>query len=84
MNIKYIVYGCIALLLVLLIGICCLRYRRHKKAKCKVWCRSDEEKLRDINAILERFGFAYSLPKNIFYSLEDSWQRKMGYGKIYD
>ncbi len=84
MNIKYIIYGCIALLLVLLIIIGCLRYRRHKKAKCKVLCRSDEEKLKDINAVLEKFGFAYSLPKDIFYSLEDSWQRKMGYGRIYD
>lgn len=84
MKIEYIIYGCIALLLVLLLIIGCLRYRRHKKAKCKVLCRSDEEKLKDINAVLEKFGFAYSLPKDIFYSLEDSWQRKMGYGKIYD
>ena len=84
MNIKCIVYGCIALILVLIIVICFLCHQRHKKAKCKVQSRSDQEKVRDINEVLKRFGFAYSLPKNIFYSLEDSWQRKMGYGKIYD
>lgn len=84
MNIEYIICGCIVLVLLLLILICCLRCHRHKKAKCRVKCRSDEEKLRDINSALKGFGFAYDISKDIFYSLEDAWQRKMGYGKIYD
>lgn len=84
MNIEYIICGCIVLLLLLLLLICCLRYHRHKKAKYSVKVRSDEEKLRDINSALKGFGFAYDISKDIFYSLEDAWQKKMGYGKIYD
>ena len=37
-----------------------------------------------INRALEPFGFAYSLSKDIFYSLENAWQKNFGYGKIYD
>ena len=44
---------------------------------------TDEEKLRDINDALKGFGFAYDLQKDIFYSLENAWQRKMGYGYSY-
>lgn len=84
MDIEYIICGCIVLVLLLFVLICCLRYHRHKKAKCSVKSRSDEEKLRDINSALKGFGFAYDISKDIFYSLEDAWQRKMGYGKIYD
>lgn len=84
MNIEYIICGGMILVLLLLVLICCLRYHRHKKAKYSVRSRNDEEKLRDINGALKGFGFAYDMSKNIFYSLEDAWQRKMGYGKIYD
>ena len=84
MNIEYIILGCIALIVLLLVIICCLRYHRHEKAKYRVQNRTDEEKLSDINSALKGFGFAYDLSKDIFYSLEDAWQRNMGYGKIYD
>lgn len=84
MNIEYIVCGCIILVFLLMVIICCLRFHRHKKARCLVHSKSDEEKLREINEALRGFGFAYDLSKDIFYSLEDAWQRKMGYGKIYD
>lgn len=84
MNIEYMICGCMVLVLLLLVLICGLRYHRHKKARYNVRTRSDEEKLRDINSALKGFGFAYDISKDIFYSLEDAWQRKMGYGKIYD
>lgn len=64
--------------------ICCCRHHRHKKVKYKVKYRSDQEKLKDINNALRPFGFAYDLLKDIFYSLENAWQKNMGYGKIYD
>ncbi len=73
----------IVLVLLLCIWIYC-RFRRHKKAKCKVKEHSEKEKVTEINAALEPFGFAYSLSKDIFYSLEDAWQKNFGYGKIYD
>lgn len=86
MNIEteYIIYGSILLVLLLILIIGCLRRCRHRKAGHLVCSRSDEEKLRDINSVLKGFGFAYDMKKDIFYSLEDAWQRKMGYGKIYD
>ena len=84
MKIEYIVLGCIVLILLLIIVICCIRRRRHKKAKYRVTHRSDAQKLEDINDALRAFGFAYDLQKDIFYSLEDAWQKEMGYGKLYD
>ena len=36
-------------MILLLVIICCLRIRRHKRAKCRVKRRCDEEKLHDIN-----------------------------------
>lgn len=84
MKINWLLLGILAAILLLLVIFCYCRYRRHKKAKCMVKERCDKEKLTDINKALEPFGFAYSLPKDIFYSLEDAWQRKFGYGKIYD
>lgn len=71
-------------MILLLVIICCLRIRRHKRAKCRVKRRCDEEKLHDINQALEAFGFAYDLRRDIIYSLKDAWQKQFGYGKLYD
>lgn len=84
LKINWILLGILAAVLLLLTIFCCYRYMRHKKAKRLVRGRSDQEKLTDINQALRPFGFAYSLRKDIFYSLEDAWQRAFGYGKIYD
>ena len=84
MHMKWIVIGILAVVLLLLaVIICCIRYHRHKRAKCLVRRRCDQEKIRDINGALEPFGFAYHLHKDIFYSLEDAWQREFGYGKVH-
>lgn len=72
------------MILLLVIVFCCLRHQRHKRAKCLVRKRSDQEKIQDINQALEPFGFAYHYRKDIFYSLENAWQREFGYGKLYD
>ncbi len=84
MHINWIVFTIAAVLLLLIIIICCERYHHHKRAKCRVRQRSDQEKMRDINEALKPFGFAYHFRKDIFYSLEDAWQRDFGYGKLYD
>jgi hypothetical protein len=84
LHINWIVIGILVAIVLLVLIVCFLRYRRHKRAKCLVKKRCDQEKMRDINQALEPFGFAYHFRKDIFYSLEDSWQREFGYGKIYD
>lgn len=83
LNINWICVCILILVLLLLVFLCC-RYRRHKRARCQVRLRCDREKLADINHALEAYGFAYNLKQDIFYSLEDAWQRNFGYGKIYD
>lgn len=84
MHINWIVFGIAAAILLFLIIFFCHRYHCHKRAKCRVRQRSDQEKIRDINQALEPFGFAYHFRKDIFYSLEHAWQRTFGYGKLYD
>lgn len=84
MNINYVICSVVLFLLLVILFICVSRKRRHKKAECFVKTRSDTEKQTDINEALKPFGFAYDLSKNIFYSLENAWQKNMGYGKIYD
>ena len=84
MKTEYMFLGCLILAVLAVFLIVCIRVHRHKKAKYRVKQRSDKEKLNDINGVLQPFGFAYDLSKDIFYSLEHAWQRNMGYGKIYD
>lgn len=83
LHINWICICAFILIFLLLIFLYC-RHRRHKKARCRVKARCDREKLADINQALEPYGFAYDLKQDIFYSLEDAWQRNFGYGKIYD
>lgn len=84
MRINWMIFGIIAAVLLLLVFICCLRMQHHKRAKCRVRMRSDEEKMSDINQALHPFGFAYDLRRDIIYSLKEAWQREFGYGKLYD
>ncbi len=84
MCINWIIIGIFAVTLLLVVVFCCLRHWRHKRAKCLVRKRCDQEKMQDINQALKPFGFAYDDQKDIFYSLEDAWQREFGYGKLYD
>lgn len=45
---------------------------------------TEQEKRNKLNELLEPFGFAYDGRSNIYYSRMDGWQRKYGYGRIYD
>lgn len=84
LSINWIILGIIAVLLLLLCLWICYRYQCCRKAKRLVHTRSDYEKLTELNQALAPFGFVYDQQKNIFYSRKDAWQRKFGYGKIYD
>lgn len=84
MDKKWIFAG-IVFVLLCLVGIAAyVRHLHHKKARARVRSRSDIRKLQEINDALRPFGFSYDLEKDIFYSLKDAWQRKTGYGKLYD
>ncbi|MCI9004195.1 MAG: DUF4474 domain-containing protein [Lachnospiraceae bacterium] len=80
----YILVILVVLILVLASFFCHYRSCCRRNARNRVKSQSDGEKLREINQALEPFGFAYSMPKDIFYSLEDAWQRQFGYGRLYD
>ncbi len=84
MNINELLWGAIAILAVLAAALACCWQHRKSKAKHLVAIRGEQEKYAEVNHALEPFGFAYSLSKDIFYSLEDAWQKEFGYGKLYD
>ncbi len=77
----YIAAGILAALLIL--WIICMLIRRWR-ARCLVRTRTDEEKLKELNKAVMPFGFRYDICQDIFFSMQDAWQRKMGYGRIYD
>lgn len=38
----------------------------------------------ELNEMLKTYGYSYDVKNDIFYSIHDAWQRKMGYTRIYD
>lgn len=78
---KYVILGFFAFFL--LIFLLCYFIRR-KYAIRKVKCKSDEEKLCTINAMLEPFGFEFNVDQDVVISKNDAWQRDFGYMNIYD
>ena len=72
MNINELLWGAIAILAVLAVALACCWQHRKRKAKHLVAIRGEQEKYAEVNHALEPFGFAYSLSKDIFYSLEDA------------
>ncbi len=61
-----------------------LEYRRLTKVPVQLPVLNDKEKQNRLNELIAPFGFAYDGRQKIFYSRMDSWQRKYGYGRIYD
>jgi len=43
-----------------------------------------KEQVASFNDLLRAAGFAYDPRQNIFYSLQDCWQRKFGYRELFD
>ena len=46
--------------------------------------KNKNEQLSNLNSDIEKFGFAYDLDNDYFYSLTNCWQREMGYCRLYD
>lgn len=57
---------------------------RKQYAKRKVAGRSTEEKIAELNADLEPFGFLYDEKQDVMYSAMYPWQRELGYCRFYD
>ena len=84
----------ISLILILILIVSLFkRFRRNKKKKAdeNIVVRpitdvigSDQEQLEELNKDLKLFGFAYDPSQDIFYSLNECWQRKFGYCRLYD
>lgn len=67
------------------------RLRISSKKKQKIDVRpitdiigTEQEQLDELNKDLSPFGFAYDISQDLFYSLNDTWQRKFGYFRLYD
>lgn len=77
----YVIIGIV--LLVLLIFIILYSIRK-KWAIRKVHKECEAEKVRFLNEALRPFGFAFDLKQDIVVSINDSWQREMGFSDFYD
>lgn len=77
-------YVILALLVVVFIVLFIFYHVRKKWAIRKVKQESEEKKLKEVNAALEPFGFAFDLEQDIVISKNDSWQRDMGYQDLFD
>ena len=87
MKLEYAVFILLIYILLVLLGIWFYDLRRKQKRwqePVQLPLLNEREKRRKLNELLEPFGFAYDGRQDIFYSRTDSWQRKYGYGRIYD
>lgn len=70
-------------ILVLLLFFCINHWRKKKIIK-KICSMCMEKKYETLTGLIEPFGYLYVLPKNIFSSCIDAWQREFGYCTLYD
>lgn len=77
----YLFFGILILILILFF---CINHWRKKKIIKKICSLCIEEKCRLLTDLIEPFGYLYILPKNIFSSRTDAWQREFGYCTLYD
>ncbi|MFP3155063.1 DUF4474 domain-containing protein [Lachnospiraceae bacterium ZAX-1] len=87
MDYQVIVFGVIVFLMGLMAGVLGWHRvetgkRRRKPVHLKE--QDDKEKVEQLNQLIEPLGFTYDAIQDIFYSRKDSWQRRFGYGRIYD
>lgn len=79
---RYVCIGTGILVVILLIYLaCCMRKRHAMKCVCQ---RCKKEKIKDLNCVLEPFGYVYCEKQDIFTSGYYIWQREMGYCRFYD
>lgn len=79
-----IFYIIISLWIIYLISLIILFFLRKRKAIKKVKCRTDAEKVLNINNMLEPFGFEFDVNQDIIISKKNCWQKDLGYMDIYD
>ncbi len=81
-----IIIGAILLLLIYIIHRIRLGNNRERKIIRPVTelLGNVPERVNELNAEIEPFGFAYEPNQDIFYSLMYPWQRKLGYCRLYD
>ena len=81
-----IVFGAILLVIISVV----YRIRRKNKRERRIIhpvseiLENQPERIRDLNKEIEPLGFAYEPYQDIFYSLMNPWQRKLGYCRLYD
>lgn len=87
MELGYAFFILLLYVVLVVVGICLYEYWE----KCQEWKKpvkipvlNEKEKRQRLGELIEPFGFAYDGKQDIFYSRMDSWQRKYGYGRIYD
>lgn len=78
----YYITGLIIIIIFLIFLI--TYFKRKKQAIIKVKHTSKEDKISYINTILNPFGFEFDAYQDIVVSLNDSWQREVGYCDLYD
>ena len=57
---------------------------RKRKIIRKICCMTIQEKCCLLNELTEPLGYCYDVSQDIFTSTTDAWQKKFGYGAIYD
>lgn len=87
MELGYAFFILLLYVVLVLVGIWLYEYwdrQREFKQPVQLPILTDKEKRRELNGLMAPLGFAYDGRQDIFYSRTDSWQRKYGYGRIYD
>ena len=87
MELGYAIFILLLYVVLVIAGIWLYEYmetRRAIRQPVRLVVLTEQEKRKKLNELIAAFGFAYDGRQDIFYSRTDSWQRKFGYGKIYD
>ena len=72
-----------AVIVIAIIFLLIFHWRKKKIIK-KICLMSVHEKCCLLNELVEPFGYCYNRKQDIFTSTTDAWQKKFGYGEIYD
>lgn len=76
-------YFFIIFLLFILFFLIFFHFRKRKIIQ-KICCMTVQEKCCLLNELTEPLGYCYDVSQDIFTSTTDAWQKKFGYGAIYD
>ena len=77
-------YCTLFIVIVIAIFFLFLFHFRKKKIIKKICCMPKKEKCDFLNERVAPLGYCYDCHQDIFTSTQDAWQKKYGYGSIYD